>query len=536
MTVLGGALIVWALLSVFARARRAVPMLPEPAPSVRVPPYVLWLPQDAPTPVLEPAPARVHFGQEAPQEANFVLRLGVGVTATNDLPRRLAACGCDFVSVFPAPRGSLDGLSIERWRRGFSGASRVRDPRRPEAFADERCVFFRLEDLKLQGPDGPLALRVARARKAHALAVDLRDAAGPGFGGGRPLVEADALTGSAHRQDLGAMTGQDLVLQNLIGGAPFVATVLVAAGLLDDDSRPAALVALVLGALGRLYTATTEGFGFGLAILGPWFSWARALEVLRCERQPARAFPSLPEVPPPRATASRSDTQLGGALDRAALPFLARRLGGSAIVMEHIYASVPTGRGAFGRFIDALCLSSASSRAVRHRLWSTIALTRGLEPHSLLSVPSGGAVDAAFIMAPELVLVDPDASARALAKRRCPLATVVTGTVDSAPAGPFDVCLYIGLAEYFDDAEVVRQLIQLRARLKPQGAIVTSTTDAHPDQVFMRQRLGWSTRTRRPDVYAALLDAAGFRVEVRESDPQGIQWVFVARPRGQTAA
>ena len=331
MTDLGGALIVWALLSVFARARRAVPMLPEPAPSVRVPPYVLWLPQDAPTPVLEPAPARVHFGQEAPQEANFVLRLGVGVTATNDLPRRLAACGCDFVSVFPAPRGSLDGLSIERWRRGFSGASRVRDPRRPEAFADERCVFFRLEDLKLQGPDGPLALRVARARKAHALAVDLRDAAGPGFGGGRPLVEADALTGSAHRQDLGAMTGQDLVLQNLIGGAPFVATVLVAAGLLDDDSRPAALVALVLGALGRLYTATTEGFGFGLAILGPWFSWARPrvskpargasaaghgvtvrYSTRRCPRPRRLAVPR----PPPRGLGHRDGTHLRERPDR----------------------------------------------------------------------------------------------------------------------------------------------------------------------------------------------------------------------------
>jgi hypothetical protein len=201
--------------------------------------------------------------------------------------------------------------------------------------------------------------------------------------------------------------------------------------------------------------------------------------------------------------------------------------------MEQIYGNRPSGRSAFGRVIDRWVHASAGARALRHRRLTVTALLRALRPASVVSVPAGSGRDVAAAEIARVVLVDPDPMARTLATGWCPKAEILAGTVETTPPGPFEVAVYVGLAEYLDDADVVRHLVVLRARLERGGALITSTTAPYPDQRFMAERLGWRTRARRPDAFAALLDAAGYRVENRSSDPQGIQWVFLARPLGQ---
>jgi hypothetical protein len=199
--------------------------------------------------------------------------------------------------------------------------------------------------------------------------------------------------------------------------------------------------------------------------------------------------------------------------------------------MERLYANRPAGRTTLGLLIDRGVLASPAARAVRHRRQATVDLGRALAPASLLSVPCGGAGDAAAIGAPRTVLVDPDPAARALAAAACPTAEIVDGTVECAPAGPFDLVLYVGLSEYLGDAQVVAHLQALRERLAPDGALLVTATAEHPQRGAMRAWLGWDTRDRAPDQVEALLREAGLDVAQRVADPLGIQWVFVARIR-----
>jgi SAM-dependent methyltransferase len=199
--------------------------------------------------------------------------------------------------------------------------------------------------------------------------------------------------------------------------------------------------------------------------------------------------------------------------------------------MERIYANRPAGRTVRGLLADRITLASPASRAVRHRRLATIEAGRALGPASVLSIPCGGAGDAAAIAAARTVLVDPDPAARALAVARCREAEVVDGTVERAPEGPFDLVLYVGLSEYLNDAAVVAHLQALRARLAPEGALLTTTTAEHPQRDAMRDWLGWETRARSPDQLASLLEDAGFVVTRRVADPFGIQWVLTARLR-----
>ncbi len=213
------------------------------------------------------------------------------------------------------------------------------------------------------------------------------------------------------------------------------------------------------------------------------------------------------------------------------MPFLARRLGGAALVMEQIYANRPSGRNALGRLVDRAIHAGPAARAVRHRWLATLEIGRALAPRAVLSVPCGSARDARAMGAARLVLADPDPQARALARAACPDAEVVGATVEQCPAGPFDLVLYVGLSEYLDDADLVQHLNMLRGRLTLDGALLTTCTAEHPQRAMMARWLGWRTRARTPDALGALLDAAGYRVESRVADPFGVQWVLLARPR-----
>ncbi|MEZ4467558.1 MAG: class I SAM-dependent methyltransferase [bacterium] len=218
------------------------------------------------------------------------------------------------------------------------------------------------------------------------------------------------------------------------------------------------------------------------------------------------------------------------------MPYLARHLGGAAAVMEQIYDNRPAGADGLGRAIDRMVHAAPGARAVRHRLIMTAETGRALAPRRLLSVPCGGARDAALIGAPETVLVDPDPHARALAQQACPAATVVAGTLEDLPRGPFDVILFVGLSEYLDERTLVAGLTRLRERLAPGGALLTTTTAENPDRQRMKRLLGWETRARSPDELARLLGLGGLRVEAKRSDPMEIQWLFVARAAVQELA
>ncbi len=521
---------VWGLILMGA-ARWSLRRLP--GPTEVVPPYTLWLPDGGEAPELEPAPAQVVRGGP-PQHGPEQILVLCQVSVAPDLPGRLAACGADFVSVFPMPSGAPMGLAIERLRRDFAGAEQVNDPRTPHAFADPRCAWLRRSDLSLPAVGVEPVLRAARARKLHGLPVELRDPRGPRKLGqpARPaLVRAPAEGLSAYRHHFPDMVGTEPLVRWAMIGLPPLLCLTPLALLASPAAREPALLALLLGSAARGMSAWRDGFGLPLALLGwglePALAWLGARSGAA---DPPVAFPAAPEQSGPALTASKA---VRGArwLDKAAVPFLARRLGGATPVMEQVYASQPAGLSPLGRFIDRAVHASPGARALRHRRLLVAEMGRAQGAESLLSVPCGGGRDAADIGASRAVLVDPDVEARTIARANVPGAEVVDATVESSPAGPFDLALYIGLSEYLEDGEVVRHLEQLRGRLRPSGALITSCTADYPERARMARWLGWETRARTPEAMARLLDAAGYHLESRRCDPMRIQWVFTARPR-----
>ena len=514
----------WGLV-LLASARPTLRHLPS-ATKV-VPEYSLWLPMGGEVPILEPGPRRVIRGPDAPTHLGRLLVLGAQIQVPIDLPGRLAACGADFVSVFPMPLGGSLGLTIERLRRDVANPPNVIDPTHPAGFADPRCAWLQGSDLtRPQVGDEPV-LRAARARKAHGLTVDLRD--------GRSVmgsaVRAPTIDVLAHRRSFVDLSGHDPLVQKLLRTAPVLLCAAPLLLLISPETRPLGLLALGLGSAARLMTAVRDGFGWSLPLLG-WVLEPIAAIVTwgaRSKISPP-AFPTLPASAPPRLTQADTPSQ-GAWLDAAAVPFLARHLGGSAPVMEQIYSNQPAGRTALGRLVDRVVHQSPAARSVRHRREKTIELGQKLAPERLLSVPCGGAGDAAAIGAPITVLVDPGPAARRLAAIACPEAQIIDGTLERAPSGPFDLILYVGLSEYLTDAQVVQHLLALRGRLDAAGALLTTITAEHPQRTRMAHWLGWRTRARTPDAMAMLLDEAGYQVESRDTDPLCVQWVFLARPR-----
>lgn len=523
----------WALI-LLAAARPLLRRLPEA--SATVPPYGLWLPHGGPAPPLEPAPALVHTGPEPPPTApDHWLVLGAHLHVPTDLPGRLAACAADFVSVSPVPLGGAGlGVARERLLRDLAQPQHTLDLRAPQGFADARCAWLRRADLDLPAP-GPLGpLRTAQARKAHGLPVDLRQGRRSLQPAqqllGEALVRAPALSHTALAAQLDQALRGDLFARGLYALAPVFLCLTPMLLLLHAQAWPIAALTLGLGTAARALQANRDGFGWSGAILG-WFSEiALGLSLLRMPRSAPAPMPTL-DAAATQTLASAQPVQGHRWLERAAVPYLARALGGSSRVMEQLYRNAPAGRDALGRAIDRAVQASPGARALRFRLHTTVRLARALQPQRLLSVPAGSGRDAAQIGAAQTVLVDPDAGAQALAAEICPAAQFVAGKAEAAPAGPFDVILFIGLIEYLDDRAVCALLNTLRQRLGPQGTLLTSTTADYPDRVRMQRWFGWHTRPRSPEAYAQLLQATGFHVEATHSDPQGIQHVLVARPR-----
>ena len=518
----------WSL-ALLASARTVLRGLPEP--THELPPYALWLPHGGEAPALVPSPAQIFTGKLPDEGPDRLLVLGANVAVDPSLPGRLAACGADFVSVFARPSHIGFGDAIERFWRDFAGADRVLDPLHPAGFADARCAWLRRRDLALDGVGEEPVLKAARARKAHGLHVELREGVsleGPPW---RPLVSAPPRSFVDHRAQVPDLVAPEPIARPfmiwfplLLNLAPIVLAVL-------PSTRDVGLLALGLGGATRLMTALREGFGYHLVITGWFLEPILACVTLSAPKSSSHLpMPSVPTGRPPTLTAA-SEQDGRGWLDKAAVPFLARRLGGSGMVMEQIYANVAVGTSPFGRFIDRVVQRTPSARAVRNRLVRVSEVGRRLRPNTMLSVPCGSGRDARAIMARSAVLVDPDLTSRGLAAARCPNAEVVSGTVERAPVGPFDLIVYVGLAEYLDDTEVVNHLNALRARLTADGSLLVSCTNEHGERARMATWLGWQTRARSPEAFVRLLDLAGLAVAGQWADPAAIQWVFLARPR-----
>lgn len=514
----------WILAAIWGVVLLAVarPMLRRlPSPTEVVPPYALWLPGGGEPPALVPAPRAVAVGPLPPTETDRILVLGRDVRVPPDLPGRLVACGVDFVSVLPRPRGSPLSMAIERIRREVARPDAVADPQRPEGFADARCAWLRRADLELPGEGHEPVLRAARARIAHAFPVELRD---PRDVAGRVLVEAPGLDWAAWRREVPDLVVTDPPTRLLLALGPLLLCLGPLALLPFPGVRGPVLLALGLGAAAHLMAAVRDGFGWSLPLLCWFVEPAVGVGALAGARTPRTPFPAVDGL-------TASPHRGAHWLDAAALPFLARRLGTSALVLAQIHRAAPAGATALGRILDRTLHASPVLRALRHRRVMAAELARRLGPERLLCVPCGAGVDLSRVGAQRVTLVDSDPHARQLAARACPEATVVNGSVERAPIGPYDLVVFVGAAEHLDDRALVRQLLSLRARLAPDGALITSTTAEHPERTRADRWLGWKIRVRTPDALAALLDAAGYRIEARHADPLGIQWIFVARPR-----
>lgn len=539
-------ILAWCMVAVWALALLAsakIPLAPLPPAIRHVPQYQLWL-DGGEIPPLDPPPAQVHVGAAPPTNGpRWVLRLSGGAQPRPELPRHLAACEAPFVSVFPAPRGGLLGQAIERLRRDFAGPQKVTNPAEAAGYADDRCVWMRLDDLRLPG-SGEISdhqlpgLWVARARKAHGLAVDLRRAEAD-VGGGRlspPRLEAPALSLSAHLRSYVELVEGDHVIWALMAGVPPLLVALTLIPLCSAEARLTVALAVCLGALARLMVCARDRFGYGLILAGWILEPTLALASLR--RQPPA--PTPPPIPPrlaaPTLTGGRREAPSDHWMDRAAVPMLARRLGGAAPVMEAIYANQPRGVGWRGRALDRVVLASVGARAVRHRWWAVVQRGRRRAPQSVLSVPAGGGRDAAALGAARLVLVDPDPAARALCAQVAPNAEILNATVETAPEGPFDLILYVGLIEYLDDETIIHHLSHLRGRLAPGGAIMVTTTQDHPELEKMRRWLGWTTKGRSAQALIRLLDEAGLTPLEVHTDPMEVQALITAAPRGAEGA
>ena len=144
-----------------------------PRPTVSVPNYALWLPDGGVCPRLETPPSQVFHGPTIPTKVPYVLCLGPNLTVSSNLVSRIAAAECDFVSVFVFPKGSMFGRYWERLMRDFAQPRAVNDVRHSAAFADLRCFWFRPDDLDLPANGENVAIKLARARKAHGLPIRL---------------------------------------------------------------------------------------------------------------------------------------------------------------------------------------------------------------------------------------------------------------------------------------------------------------------------------------------------------------------------
>lgn len=486
------------------------------------------MPDGGEAPSLDPSPHSVSNEKVPPLDAPYILRLGANVSVPSNIPNRLYSTNEDFVSVMPLPAGNWLARFYERLRRDFAQAAWVNDIQHPAAFVDARCVWFRAVDVNLPGADDSISFRVGRARKAHGLGVGLF----AGFENGDDLaaVSAPAMEWDSIANELPAWFNPQPSVRWLIVSWSCFMWLFPLSMVWFESVRYAALLAIMLGMAQRLCAALYDGFSLGTALaaplLEPWFWWRCASKYRdsdTSEHPKLSGWTSSKEIAPTGQAAWRW-------LDESMFVHVARRLGGSARVMELLYDNRPEGFTWRGRMVDRWIHQTPAARAIRFRcLMVNRLVSESTLAERMMSLPSGTARDLLGTGVLHSVLVDMDEEALRIAIERLPHAETLVGSfADLESIDSFDLFVYCGLSEYLGDKEVVAQLRQIRAILDEDGVLITSTTQPHAQRDMMRKYTGWHTRARSRMSYRGLLDLAGFRVESEWADPHEIQIVFRA--------
>lgn len=486
------------------------------------------MPDGGSVPILDPKPVMVSTELEPPTDTAFVLRLGDGVKVPANIASRLFSTELDFVSVLPLPSGDFIARAYERLRRDFAQAAWVNDPKNPAAFVDERCVWFRTVDIDLPGKGTSEAFRIGRARKAHGLSLGLFS--GYEMGDDSIGVSAPALKWEALERELESWFSPQPFIRWLVFGWSSVMWLFPLMMVWFEPVRYPALCALSLGLAQRVCAALYDGFSLSLTCLAPalepWF-WLRCARAHHLDESGIR--PDLSQWESSQDIAPSSQTSWRW-LDESMFVFVARRLGGSARVMEILYDNAPEGFTWRGRIVDRWIHQTPAARAVRFRRLAVGRLVRSCpNVNRMMSLPSGSAKDLEGVQTDAVLLIDTDKQALRVAGERVKQADLIHGSFADIPPNMLcDLFVYCGLSEYLGDKEVVSQLRQIRALLSPDGVLITSTTQPHGQREMMKNYTGWHTRTRSRMGYRSLLDLAGFRVESEWMDPHEIQVIFRA--------
>ena len=499
-----------------------------PRPTVSVPNYALWLPDGGACPRLEPPPLKVFRGPTIPTNVPYVLCLGPNLSVSSNLVSRIAAAECDFVSVFVFPKGGFVGRYWERLMRDFAQPRAVNDVRHSAAFADVRCFWFRPDDLDLPANGENIAIKLARARKAHGLPVGLFS--GYEVGDEAPSVSGQAMTWANVQTQINDWFEPLPIARWLVFLASLFLWWVPSVGLAFEQTFWFAACGLTLGISQRLVASLHDGFSRLSCLYAPFLEplyWGKAALNYR----PARLQAPLESLPrSPKLLTSAKAGRYPQWLDTSTFASASKRYGGAAFVMDLLYDNQPSGSSRLGQLVDQLIHLSPAARAVRYRCRRVKTLIKSLHTDGdLLSLPCGSAAD---IPAGNLTLelVDPDPYALQAAKERHPNAVVSQETFDGFV---FDTAIstfvYCGLSEYLTEREVIGHLNTIAQTLEVDGRLITSTTERNDSQVLMKKYLGWHTRSRSSKDFVDLLERCGFIVCGTWSDPNRIQTVFEAK-------
>lgn len=226
---------------------------------------------------------------------------------------------------------------------------------------------------------------------------------------------------------------------------------------------------------------------------------------------------------------------------------------GSYRFADHIYRGEPSGRGWFGRWLDARLLSMPAARSFRNRFLASahaladFLVTRVDRPVAVLSAPCGlprelvlgarlaGEKRSASLEGVTFHGLDLDtdllAQARAFAlDQGLPNFTTHAGDAlhrESYPSGA-DFITCTGLAEFLDDAQLETLLRVLADVLRPGGRLVTSAMKRHWASAYLLRLGELEPRYRAPDDLAAIARRMPFAHIDIQMDDAKLQSILIA--------
>jgi SAM-dependent methyltransferase len=229
---------------------------------------------------------------------------------------------------------------------------------------------------------------------------------------------------------------------------------------------------------------------------------------------------------------------------------------GSWRFAAHIYRGEPSGRGAFGRWLDARLLSMPSARSFRNRYlaaadeFARFLLERADRPLDVLSVPCGlplelwrgvrlareasgsGARDPAAGVTLHGFDLDPEpleAAEREARARGLPLVAHRADVFDRAayPAADFITCT--GLGEFLEDGQLDRLVTLLHDVLRPGGWFVITAMRRHWASDYLLRLGELQPRYRTGGDLEAAARRAGFQDLRVRTDDVGLQSILTAR-------